>query len=102
MRRPSAQTLQVLQVLLDAAENETYGFAIVKSTGLPSGTIYPILRRLEEEDLVTTNIEVIDPTARRPRHRVFYALNAEGERLAREAIHTNAARLRNLRPEWGT
>jgi PadR family transcriptional regulator, regulatory protein PadR len=100
MRKRSIQTGQVLQALLDAPEDETYGFELVKVTGLPSGSVYPILRRLEEEQLVTAREEVINPRARRPRYRVFYRLNAEGRRVAREATREKDAALRSLNPGW--
>jgi len=100
MRKRSIQTSQVLQALLDGPEGETYGFELVKVTGLPSGSVYPILRRLEEEQLVTVREEVINPGARRPRYRVFYRLNAEGRRVAREATREKDAALRSLNPGW--
>ena len=28
-----------------------YGFSIMEMTGLPSGTVYPAMRRLERDDL---------------------------------------------------
>jgi DNA-binding PadR family transcriptional regulator len=35
-------------VILEAiAERQTYGFQIIDGTGLPSGTVYPALRRME-------------------------------------------------------
>ncbi|MDQ5807157.1 MAG: PadR family transcriptional regulator [Actinomycetota bacterium] len=71
-----------------------YGFELVKATGLPSGSVYPILRRLENRQLVTARQEVIDPAAPRPRYRVFYELTAEGRRVARESTRTDAPALR--------
>jgi DNA-binding PadR family transcriptional regulator len=100
MRKPSIQTEQVFQALLDTGE--TYGFELVKVTGLPSGSVYPILRRLEEQKLVTVREEIIDPNARRPRYRVFYRLNAEGRRVAREATADKTDALRSLSPGWHT
>jgi DNA-binding PadR family transcriptional regulator len=46
---------------------ERHGPVLVKVTGLPSGSVYPILRRLEEEKIVTAREVIIDPSARRPR-----------------------------------
>ena len=40
-------------VILEAiAERQTYGFQIIDATGLPSGTVYPALRRMEMIGLV--------------------------------------------------
>jgi PadR family transcriptional regulator PadR len=102
MRTRSIQTRQVLQALLDAPEGETYGFELVKVTGLPSGSVYPILRRLEDEKIVTAREEIIDPDVRRPRYRIFYQLTAEGRRVAREATHDKTKALRSLNPGWHT
>lgn len=99
MRKPSIPTQQVFQALLDAP-GETYGFELTKVTGLPSGTIYPILRRLEDEKLVSARQEVINDTAPRPRYRVFYRLTAEGERAANAATREQAPALRMLNPGW--
>jgi len=102
MRKRSIQTRQVLQALLDAPGDETYGFELVKVTGLPSGSVYPILRRLEEEKIITAREEVIDPNARRPRYRIFYRLTVNGRRVAREATREKSTALRNLNPGWHT
>ena len=34
-----------------------YGFDIMDATGLPSGTVYPALRRMETEGLITSRWE---------------------------------------------
>lgn len=40
-------------VILEAiAERRTYGFQIIDGTGLPSGTVYPALRRMEAAGLI--------------------------------------------------
>jgi len=63
-----------------------YGFDIMEASGLPSGTVYPVLRRLEEWGHVTSRWEE-EAAARvegRPRRR-FYALTGSGEALAGSA-----------------
>jgi PadR family transcriptional regulator PadR len=58
----------------------------MEATGLPSGTIYPALRRLEALELVTSDWEK-DLTARRegrPRRR-YYGLTPAGTRRLAEA-----------------
>jgi PadR family transcriptional regulator, regulatory protein PadR len=102
MRKRSIQTRQIFQALLDAPEDETYGFELVKVTGLPSGSVYPILRRLEDEKIITAREEVIDPNAKRPRYRIYYRLTAEGRRIAREATREKSKALRSLNPGWHT
>jgi DNA-binding PadR family transcriptional regulator len=100
MRKTSIQTSQVLQAFLDAPEDETYGFELVKVTGLPSGSVYPILRRLEENGLVKAREEVIDPDALRPRIRIFYRLTSAGRAFAGEATGERADALRGLNFGW--
>jgi PadR family transcriptional regulator, regulatory protein PadR len=56
-----------------------YGFDIMDITGLPSGTVYPALRRLEEDELIQGNWE--DEKAAgsdRPRRR-NYQLSRTGK-----------------------
>jgi DNA-binding PadR family transcriptional regulator len=73
----SFTTLLVLQAL---AQGYKFGFDIMTVTGLPSGTIYPALRRLESLKLVDSDWEK-DAKARkegRPRRR-YYELTAAGK-----------------------
>lgn len=86
--------------MLEAPSDETYGFELVKATGLPSGSVYPILRRLEDRGWVIAREEVINSEARRPRYRVYYRLTAEGRRVARAATREHAAAVRSLSPGW--
>jgi DNA-binding PadR family transcriptional regulator len=75
-----------LFVLQAVAQGHRFGFDIMEITGLPSGTIYPALRRLEGLKLVTSGWEK-DDTARkegRPRRR-YYELTAAGKRQLAEA-----------------
>lgn len=48
MTYPTAAVLQALD------RDLRYGFEIAQATGLRRGTVYPILRRLEEAGLVTS------------------------------------------------
>ena len=73
----------ILQAL---AQGYRFGFDIMQVTGLPSGTIYPALRRLESLDLVTSDWEK-DANARkegRPRRR-YYTLTQMGRRQLKES-----------------
>ena len=67
----------VLQAL---ARDYSYGFQIMDFTGLASGTVYPILRRFEQLDLVASHWEekrAAHPE-RRPRRR-YYELTGQGK-----------------------
>ena len=43
-------TLASAIILSAVSEGHCYGFEIMEATGLPSGTIYPALRRLEDAE----------------------------------------------------
>lgn len=70
-------TTLVLQAL---AMGHPHGFDVMDATGLPSGTVYPILRRLELEGLVTSRWERAENAQREGRPpRRYYELTAQGE-----------------------
>jgi PadR family transcriptional regulator, regulatory protein PadR len=82
MTFPTALVLQAL------SRGFHYGFDIMDATGLPSGTVYPILRRLDREGLLQSSWE--DATeaqkAQRPPRR-YYAITSDGERMLGEAVN---------------
>jgi len=85
------QTQLVLRELLDAGGAERYGLELVAGTELPSGTIYPILTRLERAGWAESMWE--DPARHeaegRPRRR-YYRLTRDGADLARVALDSAA------------
>ncbi len=57
-----------------------YGFSVMEMTGLPSGTVYPAMRRLERDDLIRSHWEkqsIADAEQRPPRK--YYRLTAAGK-----------------------
>lgn len=63
-----------------------YGFNIMETTGLPSGTIYPALRRLEKDALVRGNWEERESgDIDRPRRR-YYRLTRSGKEALSGAL----------------
>lgn len=61
-----------------------YGFGLIQTTGLKSGSLYPILERLERQGWVSSAWEQVDPAeAGRPRRR-YYRLTPEGVAGAQE------------------
>lgn len=85
-----------LFVLQAVAQGHRFGFDIMEVTELPSGTIYPALRRLEAVRLVTSGWEKDDKARKegRPRRR-YYELTADGRRqlAAAEARYRAVGRL---------
>jgi DNA-binding PadR family transcriptional regulator len=73
-------------VLQAVAHGYQHGFDIIGVTGLPSGTVYPVLRRLEHDGLARSQWEParIAQQEQRPPRR-YYVLSAEGESLLEEA-----------------
>jgi len=91
----TGSTRAVLETLLADAHGVHYGLAIGTATLLPSGTVHPILARLEGLAWVTSEWENIDPAdAGRPRRR-HYRLTAAGVTAASAALaHADAKRAR--------
>ena len=56
-----------------------YGFGIMEVTGLPSGTVYPAMRRLERDNLIRSHWEQ-ESTAREEKRpaRKYYKLTSAG------------------------
>jgi DNA-binding PadR family transcriptional regulator len=82
-RALSAATALVLDAL---GRGFRHGFDILDATGLPSGTVYPILRRLEQDGLAASRWESarLAQQEQRPPRR-YYALTAEGGRVLDDA-----------------
>jgi PadR family transcriptional regulator PadR len=57
-----------------------YGFGVMEMTGLPSGTVYPAMRRLERDELIRSHWEqqAIADAAQRP-PRKYYRLTRTGK-----------------------
>jgi PadR family transcriptional regulator, regulatory protein PadR len=99
--RLSHQTLRVLSVFLEEPKNEFAGSDIWKKTRLLSGTLYPILLRLESCGWLTSEWEKLDPSETgRPRKRL-YRLTAIGNGKASNAL-LELRVLPNGRTEWSS
>ena len=79
-------TYQTALVLTALAAGRHHGFDIMDATDLPSGTVYPILRRLDDDGLVRSRWER-DTQARKEQRPVrrYYELTASGEARLAEA-----------------
>jgi PadR family transcriptional regulator, regulatory protein PadR len=94
---PNNLTWNAMLVLRALGLGHRYGFDLMRVTELPSGTIYPILRRLEASGLVRSRWEE-DDTAQsegRPRRR-YYAPTAEGRAALAEGLERIQAQSRLL------
>ena len=92
MKRLSITAVSVLQAIANGYE---YGFDVIDQTGLPSGTVYPALSRLERDGYVRSawEDEAGAHAEGRPARR-YYRLTAPGVR----ALADTAAFYRALLP----
>lgn len=93
MRQTSTQTQALLAALLADPSRRRYGLDLSKEAGLPSGTIYPMLARLEAQGWTESEWEDIDPVAEGRRPRRYYRLTGDGEMAARSVLEETARRL---------
>ena len=106
----SAQTLAVLAALLDGVRLDGatpegavpdgdwhHGYDLARRTGLKSGTLYPILMRMEARGLLEASWEHTEP-GRPPRH--MYRLTPSGLQHARQHVRSGRA-ARAPRPALG-
>lgn len=77
-------------MILHAIEaGDGYGFSVMELTGLPSGTVYPAMRRLERDGLIRSQWErqsIADSEQRPPRK--YYKLTRSG----RDALEASQKR----------
>ena len=66
-------------ILQAVANGHVYGFDVMDATGLPSGTVYPALRRMETAGLIRSHWEdaVVAQREQRPA-RKYYELSRSG------------------------
>jgi PadR family transcriptional regulator, regulatory protein PadR len=83
--RRTPQTTRVLGELFYAPREWRHGYDISRTSGLKSGTLYPILIRLTENGLLETKWELSE-MGKPPRH--MYRLTQAGIRIAREYVST--------------
>jgi DNA-binding PadR family transcriptional regulator len=80
------QSVKVLQVFLEDPTASLAGADLQRAVHLPSGTLYPILFRLESAGWLRSRWEKVDPReAGRPRRRL-YVITPLGARRAGEEI----------------
>lgn len=96
MRRLSITAVSVLHAI---ANGYQYGFDVIDQTGLPSGTVYPALSRLERDGYVKSAWEDEREAHAdgRPARR-YYKLTAPGVKALAEAASFYRALLPAARP----
>jgi PadR family transcriptional regulator PadR len=95
--RLTKPTLAVLGVLMDAGpDDRLWGFRLCEEADLGSGTVYPLLERLERVGWVSSSWED-PPPADRPRRR-FYEMTSAGRSEVASAIGARADARRRWLP----
>jgi PadR family transcriptional regulator, regulatory protein PadR len=73
-----------------------YGYELALETGLQSGSLYPILVRLSDREILESRWETELPAGRPPRH--LYRLTARGLEYAAEHVQAHATASSKRRP----
>ena len=87
MGRLFSMTYPTATVLLAIRHGHRYGFDVMDATGLPDGTVYLILRRLERRGVLegAWESEAVARSEQRPPRR-YYALTPVGEEALAEVL----------------
>jgi PadR family transcriptional regulator, regulatory protein PadR len=95
------QTQLVLRQALQEPGREWYGLQMIEATGLPAGTVYPIVARLERCGWIESRWE--DPAEHeaegRPRRR-YYRFTGGGAESARLALAATSRSRRTAAVPW--
>jgi PadR family transcriptional regulator, regulatory protein PadR len=97
----------VLKVFLEDPDQPRYGFELMKLTGMASGSLYPMLARLEGAGWLTKGREDIDPRAAARPARTHYTITGAAAGAARLQLAALSEHYRppvpgRLRPQGGT
>jgi len=87
MSRPpnaSRQTRRLLAAMLEQPRSWRHGYELAKQTGLKSGTLYPLLMRLNDQGLLDACWKESAQPGKPPRH--MYRPTTSGLALAREQL----------------
>jgi PadR family transcriptional regulator PadR len=95
----TAGVARVVRIFLDDPGTAMYGFDLMQRTRFPSGTIYPILARLERAGWIIGEQEAPDQASLQGRPaRRLYRLTADGAVAARLALAELNAQLQPRPP----
>jgi PadR family transcriptional regulator, regulatory protein PadR len=89
-RALSPQSLAVVAVLAEATHQWRHGYDITAEAGVKSGTLYPLLMRLEAQGLLEAQWVESNLPGRPPRH--VYRLTAAGRKWVASLAEPLAAR----------
>ena len=83
----SAKLSHTAALILQTVDNgSSYGFDIMDATGLPSGTVYPALRRMETEGLISSQWEAEKKALSEQRPaRKYYRISRAGSQVLEQS-----------------
>lgn len=84
--RVTAAVAKVLAAFLADADQDQYGLELMRATGHPSGTLYPILVRLQRAGWISASWEDVDPAAAGRPARRYYRLTPQGAEAAQREL----------------
>lgn len=74
-------------ILVAIHAGSIYGFSVMEMTGLPSGTVYPAMRRLERDELIRSHWEKQSiATAEQRPPRKYYKLTRAGKAMLEASL----------------
>lgn len=95
----TSTTVGVLEALASEPQTDRYGLEIMALTGLPSGTVFPILARFEGLGWLESGWEDVDTRAvGRPARRYYHLTDGglEATRVALSRVELQRSRRRSL------
>jgi PadR family transcriptional regulator PadR len=96
--RMSMAKYKVLRELLQASTDAHYGYALMRATGVKSGSLYPILEQLEGVGWLEARWEQVDEQTHGRPPRRWYRLTGKGQEAARAAVTRYAETLPSPSP----
>lgn len=82
------QAEALFEVLLSSDTDWSHGYELTQRAGLKSGTLYPLLMRLEAQGLLEAQWQPSPTPGRPPRH--VYRLTSSGRELAKQSLARRA------------
>ena len=80
------KSARLMNAFLAEPGRTRYGLELMRLTGMPSGTMYPLLARFESAGWLAKSREDIDPVAEGRPRRTLYSLTPEAVPVARAKI----------------
>lgn len=84
--RKTHSLIKVVDALLQEPTGKHWGYELSRRTGIRSGVLYPILRRMLEQGWLKDGWEEPSEISTKRPPRRYYELTGEGERCMREVL----------------